>query len=120
MAQPPAGTIALLFTDIESSPQLARDTGGDWAGVLASHHAILRDAIERHAGYVDGTEGDAFFATFADSRAAGDAAVDDQRALADAAWPGRVRMGVHTGFVERRDVGYVSIEVHALRNARRC
>jgi predicted ATPase/class 3 adenylate cyclase len=112
MAEPPAGTIALLFTDVESSTQLAREAGVDWADVLAAHHALLRDAIERHDGYVDGTEGDAFFATFADSRAAVGAAVDAQRALAAADWPGRVRMGVHTGFVERREVGYVSIEVH--------
>src|SRR3954452_24790712 len=112
MAEPPAGTIALLFTDVESSTQLAREAGADWAGVLAAHHALLRDAIERHDGYVDGTEGDAFFATFTDTRAAVDAAVHAQRALAAADWPGRVRMGVHTGFVERREVGYVSIEVH--------
>src|SRR4051812_33916764 len=112
MAEPPTGTIALLFTDIESSTQLARRAAGGWGDLLAAHHALLRDAIERHDGYVDGTEGDAFFATFADSRAAVDAAVDAQRALAAADWPGRVRMGVHTGFVERREVGYVSIEVH--------
>ena len=112
MSEPPAGTIALLFTDVESSTRLAREAGAAWADLLAAHHAILRNAIERHGGYVDGTEGDAFFATFADSRAAVEAAVDAQRGLAAAGWPGRVRMGVHTGFVERRELGYVSIEVH--------
>ena len=95
MAEPPAGTIALLFTDIEASTRLAREAGAGWAGLLAAHHAVLRDAIERRGGYVDHTEGDAFFAAFADSRSAVDAAVDAQRALTAADWPGRVRMGVH-------------------------
>ena len=117
MAEPPVGTIALLFTDIESSTRLAREAGDGWADVLAEHHRILRGAIEGHGGYVDGTEGDAFFATFADAKAGVDAAVAAQRALSSAAWPHgigalRVRMGVHTGFVERSALGYVSIEVH--------
>ena len=117
MEDPPSGTIALLFTDIESSTLLARATGDGWGDVLAAHHALLRDAIEGHGGYIDLTEGDAFFATFADTRAAVDAAVEAQRALAAASWPPevgelRVRMGVHTGYVERRELGYVSIEVH--------
>ncbi|HSD81322.1 MAG TPA: adenylate/guanylate cyclase domain-containing protein, partial [Solirubrobacteraceae bacterium] len=106
-----------LFTDIEGSTRLARAAGSVWADVLAAHHDILRGAIERHGGYVDGIEGDAFFATFADARAAIDAAAQAQRALRTRAWPDGlgpllVRMGLHTGFVERRELGYVSIEVH--------
>ena len=116
MGAPPVGTITLLFTDIEGSTRLARDVGEGWGEVLATHHAVMRDAIERHGGYVDGTEGDAFFATFSDARGAVDAAIDAQRALASTDWPGaarlHVRMGVHTGFVERRELGYVSIEIH--------
>jgi predicted ATPase/class 3 adenylate cyclase len=117
MAEPPVGTIALLFTDIESSTRLAREAGDGWANVLAEHHRLLREAIEAHGGYVDATEGDAFFATFADAKAGVEAAVTAQRALSRAAWPHgvgelRVRMGVHTGFVERNALGYVSIEVH--------
>src|SRR4051794_20656800 len=117
MAEPPAGTISLLFTDIEGSTALARATSHGWRDVLAAHHALLAGAIERHRGYVDSTEGDAFFATFSDARAAVGAAVDAQRALAAEAWPHgvgavRVRMGVHTGFVERTALGYVGLEVH--------
>jgi predicted ATPase/class 3 adenylate cyclase len=117
MRQPPAGTISLLFTDIESSTALARQAGDSWGDVLAAHHAVLREAVERHDGYIDSIEGDAVFATFADARDAVESAIDAQRGLDRVDWPGgiealRVRMGVHTGFVERRDVGYVSIEVH--------
>ena len=48
----------------------------------------------------------ASFATFADAREAVDAAIGRPAALAGAAWPRgieplRVRMGVHTGYVER-------------------
>ena len=117
MGAPPVGTITLLFTDIEGSTRLAADVGEGWSEVLATHHAVVRGAIERHGGYVDGTEGDAFFATFVDARAAVDAAIDAQRALRATSWPHgvgelRVRMGAHTGYVERHELGYVSIEVH--------
>ena len=70
MGVAPDGTVALLFTDIEGSTALARSAGGDWGELLREHHAIVGGAIERHGGYVDGIEGDAFFATFADPAAA--------------------------------------------------
>jgi predicted ATPase/class 3 adenylate cyclase len=114
---PPAGTVALLFTDIEGSTALARALGPAWGDVLAAHHEIVGTAIEAHDGHVDGTEGDAFFAVFADPRAAAVAAVEVQRALRARAWPTpdgvlRVRMGLHAGHVERRAAGYVGLEVH--------
>ncbi|HEY2770260.1 MAG TPA: AAA family ATPase [Solirubrobacteraceae bacterium] len=120
---PPAGTIAMLFTDVEGSTAFAVRLGPGWGEVLASHHRIVGGAIERAGGWVEGTEGDAFFATFADPRAAASAAIDAQRALAAHPWPGdvgslRVRMGLHVGYVERRDTGYVGLEVH--RAARVC
>ena len=61
--QPPEGTIALLFTDIEGSTRLAALVGAAWSSVLADHHALVGGAIEAEGGFVDGTEGDAFFAT---------------------------------------------------------
>ena len=60
--QPPVGTIALLFTDIEGSTRLARALGPAWPGVLDDHHAQVAGAIAAEGGYVDRTEGDAFFA----------------------------------------------------------
>jgi predicted ATPase/class 3 adenylate cyclase len=112
--EPPVGTIALLFTDIEGSTALASRLGDRWRDVLAAHHAIVGDAIAEEHGYVDGTEGDAFFATFADARRAARAAIAAQRALAAHEWPEpvRVRMGLHAGFVERAATGYVGLEVH--------
>ena len=117
MGEPPVGTVTFLFTDIEGSTRLARASGAVWQDVLRAHHDAVALAIERHGGYVDATQGDAFVAAFADARGAVDAALDAQRALAAAAWPRgieplRVRMGVHTGYVERTELGYVGLEVH--------
>jgi predicted ATPase/class 3 adenylate cyclase len=115
--EPPEGTIALLFTDIEGSTRLARVLGSGWAGVLADHRALVAEAIATEDGWVDGTEGDAFFATFEDAEAAARAAVRALRALREHAWPSEVgelgvRMGLHVGRVERRETGYVGLEVH--------
>lgn len=115
--QPPEGTIALLFTDIEGSTRLAARLGSVWARVLADHHALVDGAIAAEAGFVEGTDGDAFFATFVDAPSAARAAVAALRALRAHDWPGEVgellvRMGLHVGLVERRPTGYVGLEVH--------
>ncbi len=114
---PPIGVVALLFTDIEGSTSLAARLGSQWPRVLSEHHQIVSAAIAAEGGYVDGTEGDAFFATFGDPVAAARAAVAAQRELRAHAWPEsvgelRVRMGLHVGFVERGPIGYVGLEVH--------
>jgi predicted ATPase/class 3 adenylate cyclase len=106
-----------LFTDIEGSTRLVTELGSDWAQVLAEHHRLVGGAIADAGGFVDGTEGDAFFATFEDPVAAGRAAVAAQRAVRGHPWPRavgelRVRMGLHVGRVERTEVGYVGLEVH--------
>ena len=111
------GTIALLFTDIEGSTRLASELGPSWPGVLAEHHAVVGGAIAREGGFVQSTEGDAFFATFVDARAAARAAVAALRGLRSHSWPSgvgelSVRIGLHVGYVERTETGYVGLEVH--------
>lgn len=117
VVMPPVGIVTMVFTDIEGSTRLAAELGSSWPDALALHHQILRGAIERHHGYVVDTEGDAFFACFANPRDAIEAVIEAQRGLASAAWPGdldgvKVRMGVHTGYVEHRELGYVGLEIH--------
>ena len=114
---PPVGVVALLFTDIEGSTGLARALGEDWGSVLERHHDILGEAITDHDGWLDGTEGDAFFATFADPCAAAGAAVAAMHRLREEVWPAavgelRVRMGLHVGWISRTRTGYVGLEVH--------
>jgi predicted ATPase/class 3 adenylate cyclase len=117
LSEPPTGTLALLFTDIEGSTRLAARLGRAWPEVLAEHHELLRSAIDAEGGYVDGTEGDAFFAFFVDAAAAARAGVRALRALRAHPWPEavgelRVRMGMHVGYVERNATGYVGLEIH--------
>jgi class 3 adenylate cyclase len=116
-SEPPVGTIAMLFTDVEGSTRLATQLGPRWAEVLAEHHRIVGGAIAAEGGWVDGTEGDAYFATWSDPAAAARAAVASLRALRAHAWPAdvgelKVRMGLHVGHVERTGTGYVGLEVH--------
>jgi predicted ATPase/class 3 adenylate cyclase len=117
VVQPPVGIVTMVFTDIEGSTRLAAELGSSWPDALALHHQILRGAIERRHGLVADTEGDAFFACFANPRDAIAAVRDAQRELTTASWPAglaavKVRMGVHTGYVEHRELGYVGLEIH--------
>jgi predicted ATPase/class 3 adenylate cyclase len=101
MGLPTGPSVTFLFTDIEGSTQLERALGADdWAATVARHDALLRGAVESHAGHVVKTEGDAFFASFGDPLDGAAAAVDGQRRIAAATWPFdvfRVRMGLHLG-----------------------
>jgi predicted ATPase/class 3 adenylate cyclase len=102
MTLPTGPAVTFLFTDIEGSTRLERAVGsGAWAELVQRHDALLRRAIEDHGGVIVKTEGDAFFAAFADPLAALAGAAAGQRALAGEAWPPeapiQVRMGLHLG-----------------------
>jgi class 3 adenylate cyclase len=100
----PAGTITLLFTDIQGSTPLWERAPEKMAQALQIHNATIRQAIEAHGGVVFKTIGDAFQAAFATAPQALKAAIDGQRALQSAPWnelgPLNVRMGLHTGEAE--------------------
>ena len=119
---PPAGTVTLMFTDIEGSTRLLAALGERYAEALADHRRILRAAIAEHGGYEVNTQGDAFFVAFADGVPALRSAVAIQRALAGHRWPDgaslRVRIGLHTGSPVPSGEGYVGIDLH--RGARIC
>ena len=117
MAEPPSGTVTLLFSDIEGSTRLLQRTGGDaYADLLAEHRRLLAETFDRHNGFHVGGEGDSFFFVFASADEAAAAAAEAQRALAGHEWPTgtevRVRIGLHTG--EPRVIGrdYVGLDVH--------
>jgi len=117
VTEAPTGLVALLFTDIEGSTRLAAELGAAWATVLGEHHEILSSSIQAHGGWIDTTEGDAFFAVFADPASAARAAVGAQRRLRAHPWSAavgelKVRMGLHVGHVTHEDTGYVGLEVH--------
>ena len=102
MPLPTGPSVTFLFTDIEGSTRLELSVGAArWASIVARHDALLRAAIEDAGGVVVKTEGDAFFAAFADPAGAVTAIVAGQRALAAAPFeaevPLRVRAGLHLG-----------------------
>jgi YVTN family beta-propeller protein len=116
MAELPAGTVTLLFTDIEGSTDLLKRLRDGYGEVLAEHERILRAAIEEAGGQIVDTQGDAVFAVFPRARAAVTAAVAAQRALTAEPWPGdekvRVRMGLHSGEPAVGADRYVGLGVH--------
>ena len=72
----PAGTITLLFSDIEGSTVLLQQLGPQWAEALTAHRAILRDCFAAQGGHEMGTEGDSFFVVFSSAHAALAAALE--------------------------------------------
>src|SRR6266436_5056540 len=112
----PAGTITLLFTDIEGSTLLLQHVGEQYSHVLAQCRQLLRTAFQQSQGHEVDTQGDAFFFAFARATDAVSAAVAAQRALASHAWPEgavvHVRVGLHTGEPQPTADGYVGLDVH--------
>ncbi len=103
---PPSGLVTCLFSDIEGSTRIELALGtGPYRDVRERHRALLREAFVAHEGHEQSTEGDSFFVLFRRAPDAVLAAVAAQRAIAAEPWPPdapiRVRMGLHTGEVER-------------------
>ena len=115
-------TATFLFTDIAGSTKLLKSHREEYAGILADHHRLLRDAFVNHGGTEVDNQGDAFFVAFGRARDAVLAAVACQRALARHSWPEgvsvRVRMGLHTGEADLAGDRYIGLSVH--RAARIC
>jgi predicted ATPase/class 3 adenylate cyclase len=117
MTAQPAGTVTLLFTDIEGSTRLLDRLGRErYAEALNLHRRLLRGAFERHDGYEVDSEGDSFFVAFSRAEDAVAAAASAQKALAAADWPEalafRARMGIHTGEPLVLPPKYVGLDVH--------
>ncbi|MEZ0239414.1 MAG: adenylate/guanylate cyclase domain-containing protein [Chloroflexota bacterium] len=125
MSLPTGPRVTFLFTDIEGSTRLERSLGSaPWSSVVADHDRRVRRAIEGHRGVVVKTEGDAFFAAFAEPADALAAIIEAQRAIAAGGWGTevdvRVRAGLHLGEgtlrerdpAHRGDEDYVGIDVN--------
>ena len=107
----PAGTVTLVFTDIEGSTRLLEELGIDaYREALAEHRRVVREACARFDGYEVDYEGDAFFYAFASAQAAV-AAVSEAMSGLDGG-PIRIRVGIHTGEPALDPPKYVGIDVH--------
>jgi class 3 adenylate cyclase len=115
----PSGTVTFLFTDIEGSTRLLHELGAErYAGALAEHRRVLREAFARHGGVEVDTQGDAFFVAFPTAPGALAAATDGLAGLASG--PIRVRMSVHTGTPYLAEEGYVGVDVHRAARIAAC
>ncbi|MEZ0581245.1 FHA domain-containing protein [Nocardioides sp. MH1] len=108
--------LAMLFSDIEESTLHAQRLGDRWKDVIRLHRETCRRAWSAHQGHEVDTAGDGFFVVFGAVPDAVDAAIQAQRELTAATWPGgrpiRSRMGLHVGLVSSYDGSYVGYDVH--------
>ena len=104
-------TVTIMFSDIESSTELALSMGDHrWYEVLTWHNNLLEQRVAAHGGFIVKNQGDGFMVTFNSARRAIICASEIQQALHDhaVADPGsaiRVRIGLHTGEAIRQDSG---------------
>jgi adenylate cyclase len=97
------GTVTIVFSDIESSTQLAMKLGDTaWFTLLGAHNQIVRDLVRKHHGREIKSQGDGFMLSFPSARAAVRCMIEVERELAaradeEAAEEMRVRIGIHTG-----------------------
>jgi predicted ATPase/class 3 adenylate cyclase len=107
----PTGTVTFLFTDVEGSTRLLDELGvAAYAGALAQHRRLVREACAAHGGIEVDTQGDAFFFAFPTAPGALAAAVEVTEALVSGVV--RVRIGLHTGTPLVTEEGYVGGDVH--------
>lgn len=97
------GTTTIVFSDIESSTELAEQLGDrSWFELLSVHNEIVRRRVAAHGGTEIKSQGDGFMLSFASARAAVRCMIEVQRDLAqrNEEHPERavrIRAGCHTG-----------------------
>jgi class 3 adenylate cyclase len=107
----PAGTVTVMFTDIEDSTVISQESGDQkWTQIVEDHFAILDQVMKRHRGNVVKRLGDGTMTVFGSARDAIDAALEAQSAVSRTQL--KVRIGVHTGDSLRRDGDYYGVAVN--------
>jgi class 3 adenylate cyclase len=104
---PPAawgeGTVTIVFSDIESSTELAHRHGDQrWFEILAAHNDIIRSDLGPHGGVEIKSQGDGFMLAFASARNAIQCMIQAERDVTamgqdDPQQAIKVRFGAHTG-----------------------
>lgn len=111
----PAGTVTLLFADVEGSTRLLNLLGDRFGPARARMRELVRKAAADNHGTEVDWAGDGVFLAFARAGDAVAAAAQIQRALSDEPWPDeeahRLRIGIHTGEPELGPEGYVGMDV---------
>ncbi len=101
----------VLFTDIVGSTERAAELGDRrWTELLAEHHRIVREALERSRGKEVRVAGDGFLATFDGPARAIRCACAVREAVRELEI--EIRAGLHTGELELTETGIEGIAVH--------
>ena len=119
----PVGTVTFLLTDVEGSTRLWEANQDETAAAIARHYEILDAAVGAAGGVrpVEQGEGDSIVAVFATAKDALRAALDAQRQLDEKLDGLPVRMAIHTGEAQLRDVGnYVGRTIIRCARLRAC
>ncbi len=102
----------VLFTDIEDSTHLTERLGdAQWESIIDDHNNIVREELDRYAGFEVKLTGDGFLILFTNGMQALRCAARIQARVTSEAnrlgaeWPVRVRMGIHRGDVIYRPGG---------------
>ena len=115
----PSGTVTFLFTDVEGSTKLLHELEAEgYAGALAEHRRVLREAFQAQGGVEVDTQGDAFFVAF--PTAPGALAAVEEMLAGLASGSIRVRMGLHTGTPFLAEEGYVGPDVNRAARIAAC
>ncbi len=119
MRELPAGTVTLLFSNIEGSTALLGRLGERYSEALSEQRALMRAAVSASGGREMEAVGDSFFVVFESAVDAVGCCVAAQRALAGHDWPGGeavlVRMGLHLGEPAVQEDRYVGLDVYRAR-----
>jgi len=111
----PTGNVTFLFGDVEASTARQERSPESYPQAIGLLRRLLREVVSAAGGVETDAVGDEYVAAFSEPSAAAEAALEMQRALRDATWPGdlqlRVRLGVHTGTPAHGDEGYTGIDV---------
>ena len=111
VVEPDRVLATVLFSDIVGSTERAAVLGDhDWTALLGRHHDAIRRELARYRGVEIDTAGDGFLASF-DGPARGVRCATALHAAVEPLGLG-LRIGLHTGEVERFDTGLGGIAVH--------
>jgi predicted ATPase/DNA-binding SARP family transcriptional activator len=108
----PTGVVTFLLTDIEGSSGLWESDAGAMAAALELHDELIARTVDAHGGRLLKAkgEGDSTLTVFRRASVAAACAVEIQRALQHAQWPGgldlRARVALHTGEAHERGGDY--------------
>ena len=108
----PSGVVTFLLTDIEGSSGLWEADAGAMAAALELHDELIAGTVDAHGGRLLKAkgEGDSTLTVFRRASDGAACAVEIQRALRNAEWPGgldlRARVALHTGEAHERGGDY--------------